>query len=262
VENVEVGGLTEEDVPLSLQYANEAAAFQNMFRLYEAEIRFGTDAARSAGRGFPNNGGTRSYGTVPELIAAGLLDSRFGAAVSGYNFSANAGAASFVISAVPASPSSGRYTFYRTGGIVYYTKPGAPAPTFDARGRPDSRMPGRVQSCGAACLQYQGEEREVPGRVTVRAVGGPAPAMNSVLFSGLSFDNGGYRFAGVRFTDGTFHVTLPEGEHFISANNLPPGYSLVAATSGSVNLLKGNLKIGETAPEPIAITLEYRPPVR
>jgi hypothetical protein len=46
--------------------------------------------------------------------------------------------------------------------------------------------------------------------------------------------------------DGTFRVTLLEGEQRVGPPGLPPGYTLKALTYGSVDLLKNTLKVAST----------------
>src|SRR6266496_833440 len=57
----------------SRQAANESSAVANTRTINTAEVTYLSSA-----------GG--NYGSIPELITAGLLDSRFSGSVSGYNF--------------------------------------------------------------------------------------------------------------------------------------------------------------------------------
>src|SRR5438105_7803193 len=61
----------------SRQAANESSAVANVRTIYTAEVTYLSSA-----------GG--NYGGVPELVTAGLLDSRFTGPVSGYGFSVTA----------------------------------------------------------------------------------------------------------------------------------------------------------------------------
>jgi hypothetical protein len=52
------------------------------------------------------------YGTIPDLIAAGLLDSRFDGPLSGYTFVVTASDRDYTAIAAPVSTKTGRYGFY------------------------------------------------------------------------------------------------------------------------------------------------------
>jgi hypothetical protein len=58
------------------------------------------------------------YGSVPELITAGLLDSRFAGSVSGYTFGVMASGTNYTATATPASTNAGRYGYYSTPDAV------------------------------------------------------------------------------------------------------------------------------------------------
>ena len=52
-------------------------------------------------------------GTLPDLVTAGLLDSRFaGGTVGGFNFSVTASGLDYTASATPASANSGRFAYF------------------------------------------------------------------------------------------------------------------------------------------------------
>src|ERR1700704_4390901 len=52
-----------------------------------------------------------AYGSVPQLITAGLLDSRFTTSVSGYTFAVTAAASDYTAVATPTSTNAGRYGY-------------------------------------------------------------------------------------------------------------------------------------------------------
>ena len=62
------------------------------------------------------------YGTIPDLIKAGLLDGRFNGVVSGFNFSIIAVGPNYTAAAIPASQGTARYGYYSTpDAIVRYS---------------------------------------------------------------------------------------------------------------------------------------------
>jgi type IV pilus assembly protein PilA len=83
----------------SRQAANESAAVANLRTINTAEVTYLSSA-----------GG--NYGTVSDLIAAGLIDSRFSGAVSGYSFTITASGSEYTANAYPISANSGRYGYY------------------------------------------------------------------------------------------------------------------------------------------------------
>ncbi len=84
-----------------LQIENESAAVTYLRTINTAEVTF---LATAKG----------TYGTIPQLISAGLLDSRFNGTVSGYNFSVTVTGTDYKATAEPASPQAGRYGFFST----------------------------------------------------------------------------------------------------------------------------------------------------
>jgi type IV pilus assembly protein PilA len=89
----------------SRQAANESAAVANIRTINTAEVTYLSSA-----------GG--NYGSIPELITAGLLDSRFTGAVSGYSFTVTATGSDYTANAAPTSANSGRYSYYSTPDAV------------------------------------------------------------------------------------------------------------------------------------------------
>src|SRR5919197_4917130 len=84
----------------SRQAANESAAVSNLRTINTAEVTYLSSA-----------GG--NYGTVGDLVTAGLLDSRFsGAAVSGYAFAVSASGSDYTATATPTSTNTGRYAYF------------------------------------------------------------------------------------------------------------------------------------------------------
>src|SRR5437773_6315568 len=71
-----------------------------------------------------SNGG--NYGSIPELITAGLLDGRFATSVSGYTFAVTASGTDYTASATPTSTNAGRFGYFSTPDAVvrYQTAPG------------------------------------------------------------------------------------------------------------------------------------------
>jgi hypothetical protein len=58
------------------------------------------------------------YGNLPELISAGLLDSRFEGPVSGYTFTVQASGSNYTATAIPTSTNAGRYGYFSLGDAV------------------------------------------------------------------------------------------------------------------------------------------------
>jgi prepilin-type N-terminal cleavage/methylation domain-containing protein len=90
------------------QYAQETVAQRQLNTINTVQIRY------SSGHG-------GDYGTIENLIQAGLLDSRFTAPVSGYMFSVTTSGGEFTATATPASTNAGRYGYYITDeNIIRY----------------------------------------------------------------------------------------------------------------------------------------------
>ena len=90
----------------SRQAANESAAVANLRTINTVQVTYLSSA-----------GG--NFGTISDLIAAGLIDSRFTAPVSGYSFTVTASGSDYTADAVPTSVNSGRFGCYsqpRTNG--------------------------------------------------------------------------------------------------------------------------------------------------
>jgi type IV pilus assembly protein PilA len=90
----------------SHQAADEAAAVATLKAINTAEVTY-----LSSSRG--------NYATLPDLVAAGLLDSRFsGGTVSGYTFAVTASGLDYTATATPASANSGRFAYFTSPEAV------------------------------------------------------------------------------------------------------------------------------------------------
>jgi prepilin-type N-terminal cleavage/methylation domain-containing protein len=87
----------------SRQAANESAAVANIRTINTAQVTY-----------LSSNGGL--YGSVSNLVSAGLVDSRFNGTVSGYNYTVTLGGTpagqDYTADATPASSNTGRYGYY------------------------------------------------------------------------------------------------------------------------------------------------------
>jgi len=98
----------------SRQSANESAAVSNLRLMNTAEVTYSS-----------NNQG--QYGTVSELVSAGLLDNRFTLLVSGYSFSVtpSVNALDYTANATARSNNDGKFDYYSKPDYVirYSTDP-------------------------------------------------------------------------------------------------------------------------------------------
>jgi hypothetical protein len=93
----------------SRKAANESAAVANLRTVNTALITY-----LSVNRG--------GYGTIPDLINAGLLDSTFNGVKAGFGFSVIPVSGGYAAVALPSSPDTGKYGFYTTAdGVVRYS---------------------------------------------------------------------------------------------------------------------------------------------
>ena len=83
----------------------ESSAVANIRTINTAEVTY-----------LSSNGGV--YGSVPELITAGLLDSRYTGSVSGYTFAVTASGTEYTATATPTSTNAGRFGYYSTPDAV------------------------------------------------------------------------------------------------------------------------------------------------
>ena len=110
----------------SRQAANESAAVVNLRTMNTAQMTY-----RSTSGG--------AFGTVTQLISAGLLDSRFSGTVSGYDYSITvvSNGSDYTAQANPALSNSGRYGYYMTSdGVVRYSTVATAAPSAEQAGAP------------------------------------------------------------------------------------------------------------------------------
>ena len=89
----------------SRQAAQEASAVAQLRTVNTAEITY-----------LSSNQG--SYGDIPSLITAGLLDGRFATSVSGYTFAVTASGSNYTAVATPTSTNAGRFGYYSTPDAV------------------------------------------------------------------------------------------------------------------------------------------------
>jgi hypothetical protein len=101
----ELTGVTVSGLAVSRQAANESSAVANLRTINTAEVVY---SSSHAGK----------YGTIPDLINAGLLDARFNAPFSGFAWSVIAAGSNYVAATVPESPQS-------TGRFGYFSAPDA-----------------------------------------------------------------------------------------------------------------------------------------
>lgn len=95
----ETNGVTVSSILGGRQAADESSAVAQLRTINTAEV---THLSSHAG----------NYGTIDQMIQAGLLDQRFGAPVSGFNYSVIAVGSVYAAAAIPESPSTGRYGYY------------------------------------------------------------------------------------------------------------------------------------------------------
>jgi hypothetical protein len=96
--------------PSSREAANESAAIANLRTLNTALVTF---LSASGGK----------YGSLADLIAAGLIDSTMAGVKAGYHFSIVAVGREYAAAAIPATPNSGRFGFYSSADAVIRYSP-------------------------------------------------------------------------------------------------------------------------------------------
>jgi prepilin-type N-terminal cleavage/methylation domain-containing protein len=89
----------------SRQAAQESSAVAQLRTINTAEVTY-----------LSSNAG--AYGSIPQLITAGLLDGRFSGSVSGYSFTVTASGSDYTANASPTSTNAGRYGYYSTPDAV------------------------------------------------------------------------------------------------------------------------------------------------
>ena len=97
----------------SRQAAQESSAVAQIRTINTAEVTY-----------LSSNGG--NYGSIPELITAGLLDGRFATSVSGYVFGVQASGSDYTAQATPTSTNAGRFGYFSVPDAVvrYQTSAG------------------------------------------------------------------------------------------------------------------------------------------
>jgi prepilin-type N-terminal cleavage/methylation domain-containing protein len=107
----------------SRQAANESAAVASVRTITTAEVTY-----------LSSSGG--NYGTITQLVQAGLLDTGFNGTKGGYNYGITTSGTDYTIVAEPASTNNGRYGYYSTpDGVVRYSTTTTLAPS-GASGNP------------------------------------------------------------------------------------------------------------------------------
>jgi type IV pilus assembly protein PilA len=94
----------------SRQAAQESSAVASLRTINTAEVTYLSSA-----------GG--NYGSISDLIAAGLIDSRFTNPVSGYSFTVTASGPDYTANAFPTSINSGRFGYYSVPDAVVRYQP-------------------------------------------------------------------------------------------------------------------------------------------
>ena len=103
----------------SRQSANETAAVSNLKLLNTAEVTYTAS-------------GTTGFGTIADLVTAGLLDTRFSTAISGYVFTigVSSGGQDYTATAIARAANDGRYDYYtRPDYVIRYSTDPLRAPT-------------------------------------------------------------------------------------------------------------------------------------
>jgi len=89
----------------SRQSAQESSAVAQLRTINTAEVTY-----------LSSNQG--AYGSLPQLVTQGLLDSRFSGSVSGYNYSVTASGTDYTATATPTSTNAGRFGYYSVPDAV------------------------------------------------------------------------------------------------------------------------------------------------
>jgi prepilin-type N-terminal cleavage/methylation domain-containing protein len=101
----------------SRQSAQESSAVAQLRTINTAEVTY-----------IASNQG--SYGSIPLLITQGLLDARFTASISGYNFTLDATGNDYTANATAVSSNAGRFDFYtRPDYVIRYSTDPTRAPS-------------------------------------------------------------------------------------------------------------------------------------
>jgi type IV pilus assembly protein PilA len=89
----------------SRQSAQESSAVAQLRTINTAEVTY-----------LSSNQG--AYGSLPNLVTQGLLDTRFAGSVSGYNYSVIATGTDYTATATPTSTNAGRFGYYSVPDAV------------------------------------------------------------------------------------------------------------------------------------------------
>jgi prepilin-type N-terminal cleavage/methylation domain-containing protein len=101
----------------SRQSAQESSAVAQLRTINTAEVTY-----------IASNQG--SYGSIPLLITQGLLDARFTASISGYNFTLDASGNDYTANATAVSSNAGRFDFFtRPDYVIRYSTDQTRAPS-------------------------------------------------------------------------------------------------------------------------------------
>jgi type IV pilus assembly protein PilA len=101
----------------SRQSAQESSAVAQLRTINTAEVTY-----------IASNQG--SYGSIPLLITQGLLDARFTASISGYNFTLDASGNDYTANATAVSTNAGRFDFFtRPDYVIRYSTDPTRAPS-------------------------------------------------------------------------------------------------------------------------------------
>jgi type II secretory pathway pseudopilin PulG len=110
-----ISGIAIPNYLTSRKLANEAAAVAEIKTINTAQATY--------------LGASRTFGTIPDLIAAKTLDPRFSGTLSGYNFNITIIEGDYVVDAAPSMGINGRYAYSaNSDGIVRYSTDAALAP--------------------------------------------------------------------------------------------------------------------------------------
>jgi hypothetical protein len=249
VADIPLVGLSDEQIPNTIQYANEAAAVLNIGAIQQAQIYY--------------NGLIGRYGSLDELIASGSLSSGYARANSGYTITFTSSGTDILGAALPVTAADGRYEFYfsRNGGARAMRLTGAPATS------PRTVVLNTLEqasTCGSdvpLCLRFgpPGQPRlNVQGRLSVVAGPGGFLTLPPGVFVGAVSSTGTGALTSLR-DDGAFQLALPSRatEHRVSIQNLPAGYTVRSIQSNGRDLPNG---VFTSAVPLIEVTIESRGP--
>jgi len=103
----------------SRQAANESAAVSNLRNMNTAQVSY-------------SSAHTGAYGSIQDLVTAGLIDSRYSSTLSGYNLviTISGNALDYTATAIARGQSDGRYDYYSAPDyVIRYSTDTSRAPT-------------------------------------------------------------------------------------------------------------------------------------